>query len=120
MIPVAANCAKLLFSNVAELFVAVYQPRNLTLGTYHWALYPRISPTEHAIFQIVGEPCNFKYDERSAAPEDSNQHIENIRIAEIDDVDHFRQVVRNQQIENEMYHWGCQQWVLDRCVGELG
>ncbi|EDN08071.1 hypothetical protein I7I51_03980 [Histoplasma capsulatum] len=76
---------------MAELFVAISQPRNQTRGTYHWALYLQISSTEHAIFQIV----------------------ENIRIAEIDHVDHFRQVVKDQKIENEMYNWGCQQWVLD-------
>lgn len=98
---------------MAELFVAIYQPRNQTLGTYHWALYLRISPTEHAIFQIVGEPCNFRYDKRSAAPEDSIHHIKNIGVAEIDEVDHFRQVVEGQKIENDMYHWGCQQWVID-------
>ena len=102
------------FSEVmAELFVAIYQPRNQTLGTFHWALYLRISAAEHAIFQIVGEPCSFKYDERSAAPEDSIHHIRNIRVAEIDDVGRFRQVAKDQKIENDMYHWGCQQWVMD-------
>lgn len=98
---------------MAEFFVALYQPRNQTLGTYHWALYLRISPTEHVIFQIVGEPCNFKYDERSAAPENSTHHIKNIGVAEIDEAGHFRPVVKGQKIENNMYHWGCQQWVLD-------
>ncbi|EEQ86238.1 hypothetical protein RJZ56_004111 [Blastomyces dermatitidis] len=98
---------------MAELFIAIYQPRNQILGTYHWALYLQISSTEHIIFQIVGEPCDFKYDERSEPLEDSTHHIENIRVAEIDHVDHFCQLVRDQKIENEMYHWGCQQWVLD-------
>ncbi|EEH11061.1 hypothetical protein HCBG_00516 [Histoplasma capsulatum G186AR] len=98
---------------MAELFIAISQPRNQTLGTYHWALYLQISSTEHAVFQIVGDPCNFKYDESSAAPQNSIHHIENIRVAEIDHVDHFRQVVKDQKIENEMYNWGCQQWVLD-------
>ncbi|OJD20712.1 hypothetical protein ACJ73_07952 [Blastomyces percursus] len=79
---------------MAELFVAIYQPRN-------------------AIFQIVGEPCNFKYDERAATPEDSIHHIKNIRVAEIDYINHFRQIVKGQKIENEIYHWGCQQWVID-------
>ncbi|KAK2808783.1 hypothetical protein FQN50_004456 [Emmonsiellopsis sp. PD_5] len=99
--------------NMAELFVAIYQPRNQTLGTYHWALYLRVSPTEHYVFQVVGEACSFKYDECSTAPENSVHHIEDIRVAEIDDVDHFRQVVKEQKVENEIYHWGCQQWTFD-------
>ncbi|OJD12522.1 hypothetical protein ACJ73_09336 [Blastomyces percursus] len=83
-------------------------PGNLPLGFVF-----RSSPTEHAIFQIVGEPCNFNYNERTAASEDSIHHIKNIRVAEIDDTNHFRQIVKDQKIENEMNHWGCQQWVTD-------
>ncbi|PGH15818.1 hypothetical protein AJ79_02199 [Helicocarpus griseus UAMH5409] len=100
---------------MAELFVAIYQPVNQTLGTYHWALYlKKTVPTkEHYIFQIIGEPCKFQYDERAADPESSAHHIENIPIAEIDHIDHFREIVRGQKIENEMYNWGCQLWVYD-------
>ncbi|KAK2785453.1 hypothetical protein FQN52_008663 [Onygenales sp. PD_12] len=97
---------------MGSVYVAIYQPNNQTLGTYHWALCLEIGE-ETTIFQIIGEPNKFTYSEISAKPDDSIRHIENLDIGSIDDVDHFREVVRTQRIDNDMYHWGCQQWVID-------
>ncbi|KAM5443090.1 hypothetical protein MferCBS31731_001964 [Microsporum ferrugineum] len=97
---------------MGNLSVAIYHPRNQTLGLYHWALCLSVDK-ESTVLQIVGEPCNFRYEEISAVPESSAHHIQNIWIAEIDDEDYFFQVVRDQKIENEMCNWDCQQWTME-------
>ncbi|OAX80255.1 hypothetical protein ACJ72_05415 [Emergomyces africanus] len=36
-----------------------------------------------------------------------------VLIQAIDDVGHFCQEAQDQKIDNDMYHWGCQQWVMN-------
>ncbi|OJD23969.1 hypothetical protein ACJ73_04671 [Blastomyces percursus] len=93
------------------LYVAVYKPRQ-TLGTYHWALYLEESDS-HSVFQVVGNPCQFRYQELSSRPESTDHHVENIFVAHIDDIQGYRVVVSSQVIDNETHHWGCQQWIFD-------
>ncbi|PGH31719.1 hypothetical protein GX50_05498 [[Emmonsia] crescens] len=97
---------------MGSVYVAVYQPDGQTLGTHHWALCLE-TLTETTIFQIVGQSNSFKYDELTAKPDNSRRHLQNVDVANVDDADRFRQVVRAQRIDNDMYHWGCEQWVMD-------
>ncbi|KLJ10957.1 hypothetical protein EMPG_09788 [Blastomyces silverae] len=90
---------------MGSVYVAVYQPDGQTLGTHHhWALCLETSPKETTIFQIVGQPNNFKYGELTAKPDNSRRHLQNLDVANVDDADRFRQVVRPQRIDNDMYH----------------
>ncbi|KKZ63850.1 hypothetical protein EMCG_01844 [[Emmonsia] crescens] len=75
---------------MAILYVAVYKPRQ-TLGTYHWALYLEEGDS-HLVFQVVGNPGQFRYQELSSRPENTDRHVENIFVADIDDIEGYRAV----------------------------
>lgn len=88
---------------MAILFVAVYRPRQ-TIETYHWALYLEEGDTPW-VYQVIGDPGTFRYNELPTRPENTDSHVKNIFVAEIDDVKGFRAVVSSQAIDNETYHW---------------
>ncbi|EGE86664.2 hypothetical protein BDDG_09611 [Blastomyces dermatitidis ATCC 18188] len=96
---------------MAILYIAVYKPRQ-TLGTYHWTLYLEEGDS-HLVFQVVRNPGQFQYQELSSRPENTDRHVENIFVADINDIEGYRAVVNSQAVDNETYHWGCQQWVFD-------
>lgn len=90
-----------------DLYVARYQHDG---NVKHWALY-----LEDVVnFEVSGERMGFSYQfPENEGPESTRSHRGNTFVAEIDDVQAFKDIAAEVVIQNDVQGWNCQQWVLD-------
>lgn len=100
---------------VLAIGVVFYRPKPNS-NYAHWALDIHNPITGlHHIFQVVGKQHDLQAEEIEWNPRDSSKYIRTIKVGQVQS-SRFRalvQVLRGVDVQNEVFHWDCQDYVLE-------